>query len=84
MPYEDAMPKTGNPFHLERVNLNEQEQRRLINRVEDISKTIFRYRRVERNLMTTIRAAYTGLGLGVVGVAMGGFALWVLWDHGWW
>ena len=50
MPYEDAMPKMGNPFHLERVDLNEQEQRRLINRVEDISKAIFKYRRVERNL----------------------------------
>ena len=84
MPYEDAMPKTGNPFHLERVNLNEQEQRRLINRVEDISKAIFRYRRVERHLMTTKRAAYTGLGLGVVAVAMGGFMIWTLWDRGGW
>ena len=84
MPYEDAMPKTGNPFHLERVDLNEQEQRRLINRVEDISRTIFKYRRVERHLMTTKRAAYTGLGLGGVAGAMGGFMIWTLWDRGWW
>ena len=78
------MPKMESPFHLERVDLNEQEQRRLINRVEDISRTIFKYRRVERHLMTTKRAAYTGLGLGVVAVAMGGFMIWTLWDRGWW
>ena len=61
------------------------EYRRILNFVEDIRKLqIPKIERIEKVMMTTKRAAYTGLGLGVVAVAMGGFVIWTLWDRGRW
>ena len=61
------------------------EYRRIINFVEDIRKLqVPKIERIEKVVMRTKTAAYRGLGLGIVGVALGGFVVWTLWDRGWW
>ena len=61
------------------------EYRRIINFVEDIRKLqVPKIERIEKVVRRTKTAAYTGLGLGIVGVALGGFVVWTLWDRGWW
>ena len=61
------------------------EYRRIINFVDDIRRLqIPKIERIEKVVMRTKTAAYPGLGLGIVGVALGGFVVWTLWDRGWW
>ena len=61
------------------------EYRRILNFVDDIRRLqIPKIERIEMVVMRTKTAAYTGLGLGIVVVALGGFVVWTLWDSGWW
>ena len=62
----------------------ETEQQRLINDVEDIKR---QRRTVTKEITQMVikakKTAWLGVGLGSIGVAIGGVALWVLYDRGW-
>ena len=62
----------------------ETEQQRLINDVEDIKRQRRGLmREVTRMVTRAKKTAWIGVGLGSIGVAIGGVALWVLYERGW-
>ena len=63
----------------------EEETRRILNFIDDVRRLhIPRIQNMEKSLMRTRRATYAGLGMGALGIALGAFAMYIIYERGWW